>query len=44
MSSGIKTEKVEEEDVLVLSEGVVERRVLGSSIEQGLDLVEDPGV
>lgn len=44
MSSGIETEKVEEEDVLVLSEGVVERRILGSSAEQDLNLVEDPGV
>lgn len=44
MSSGIETEKVEEEDVLVLSEGVVERRILGSSAEQDLDLIEYPSV
>ena len=44
MSSGIETEKVEEEDILVLAEGVVERRVLGSSAEQDLDLIEHPGV
>lgn len=44
MSSRIETEQVEEEDVLVLSQGVVEGRVLGSSAEQGLDLIKDPGV
>ena len=44
MSGGIETEKVEEEDILVLAEGVVQRRVLGSSAEQELDLVEDPGI
>ena len=44
MSSRIETEQVEEEDVLVQSQGVVERRILGSSAEQGLDLIEDPGV
>ena len=44
MSSGIETEKVEEEDVLVLAEGVVKRRVLGSSAEQDFDLIEHPGV
>lgn len=44
MSGGIETEKVEEEDVLVLSKGMVERRILGSSAEQNLDLIKDPGV
>ena len=44
MSSGIETEKVEEEDVLVLSEGMIEGRILGSSAEQGLGLIKDPGV
>lgn len=44
MSSGIETEKVEEEDILVLAESVVERRVFGSSAEQDLDLIENPGV
>ena len=44
MSRGIETEKVKEEDILVLAEGVVERGVLGRSAEQELDLIEDPGV
>ena len=35
---------MEEEDVLVLSEGLVERRVLSSGAEQTLNLLEDPGV
>ena len=35
---------MEEEDVLVLSEGVVERRILSSGAEQTLNLLEDPGV
>lgn len=44
MSSCIETEEVEEEDVLVLPKGVVERGILGSGTEQGLDLIEDPGI
>ena len=44
MSSSIEAEKVEEEDVLVLSQGVVERRILSSSAEQNLSFIEDPGI
>ena len=44
MSSCVETKKVEEEDVFVLSEGIVERCILASSAEQDLDLIENPSV
>lgn len=44
MASSIETKKMKEENILVLSEIMVKRCVLGGRGKQFLSLVEDPGV